>query len=74
MDDADGRNLYWSGKLFDAQPVEEMPEWKTVSASFFIPPDLLQSNCIVKFYIWNPGKKDFYADDLEISCWAAEKQ
>lgn len=66
IDDADGKNRYWNGVHLQPEPIEGNSEWKAVSADYCISPDLLKQKATVKFYVWNPAKKTFLADDYEL--------
>jgi hypothetical protein len=65
VDDTAGKNLYWDGKAITTN-VNDRGEWKTIGADFIIEPNLLKVGNIIKLYIWNPKKKGFYIDDLEL--------
>jgi len=45
--------------------VSKKEGWEKIEKSFQIPKDITESD-IVKVYVWNPGKKKVYIDDLKI--------
>ncbi|MCX6294915.1 MAG: hypothetical protein NTX97_02425 [Bacteroidetes bacterium] len=64
VDDENGKNLYWSGIPLGVK--NDSTSWKSVSTDFAVKPNSFPNNAIIKFYIWNKTKKEFYLDDLEI--------
>lgn len=67
IDDKDGKNLYWSGLPFERSESENT-KWKSASVRFTLIPNISPKS-IIKFYVWNIAKKEFYIDDLELEYW-----
>lgn len=65
IDDKDGKNIYWGGLPFETSEVEKT-KWKNVTARFTLNAKTLPDKSIIKFYVWNAAKKEFYIDDLEV--------
>lgn len=68
IDDKDGKNLYWAGVPFETTIIDGSP-WKNSSAGFTLNAKTFPTESIIKFYVWNIAKKEFYIDDLEIIYW-----
>ncbi len=63
IDDPSGKNLFWQALSVP----ESVLNWTELDAEFNVSKDVNSDDNILSVYPWNPGKKIFYIDDLEIS-------
>ena len=64
IDDAQGKNLFWSGSLLDKTNVNT---WNPVNLNFKLDPQLINKNNILSIYVWNQNKESFWIDDFEFA-------
>jgi len=67
IEDNTGNNLFWSGVPLSPKNLNDNAKWKSVSAEFLLSLVPYPENSIIKLYIWNKDKKEFYIDNLEIT-------
>ena len=60
----ENESLKWESIDLNAL-IEEEDRWQEFSASFIIPKELFGDTQLL-FYIWNPGKKSIFVDDLVV--------
>jgi hypothetical protein len=66
VEDKDGNTRHWAGFRLNDYPSDKVKTWKSSEFRFRIPPETME-NDILKFYIWNQGKKNFEIKDLRIN-------
>ncbi len=65
IDGYNGKNIDWQ-----SQPIiGTKGKWKEINFSFTISDDKIKDNNVLKIYIWNKSKNNFFIDDLKISFW-----
>lgn len=69
IDDSSGENRHWDSKSINPITFNHLQNWKTFTAQFYLPIDLMTKSNFLSFYIWNKSRETFYLDDFEISYW-----
>jgi hypothetical protein len=66
MDSINFRENYWQGIHLNDIPVNPSRAWRKCKFSWTLP-RILNSNGILKIYVWNTGKKVFMIDDFRLT-------
>lgn len=65
VDKQTGENLFWAGKQMTFSTENKYKNWEHTQLKF-IPVFDFNADVLIKIYIWNKTKKEFYADDITI--------
>ncbi len=65
IDITSDKSEYYNAIPLNDTPSEEAGKWKKYNYTFEIPKPL-SPNGVIKIYVWNRGKKDFYIDDFKV--------
>jgi len=66
IEDTQGKNLYWEGIPITSEDNHKPLVWREVFVEILLSIDMYPSDAVVKFYVWNKERNDFYIDDFEI--------
>lgn len=66
IDNKTGENLFWEGLQMKSPVATDSSGWKKFSVRYIVNPNSFPNESLLKFYIWNVSKKDFYVDDVEL--------
>jgi hypothetical protein len=68
LEHADGQNYSLSYFRVNELPRKEFNRWHKTEFNFYLP-KMTKADDVIKFYVWNPEKKRFYIDDLEVKVY-----
>lgn len=63
VDQQSGGNLFWTGKQMTFSLGNNYKNWEHMQLKF-IPVFDFKKDALIKIYIWNKAKREFYADDI----------
>jgi hypothetical protein len=64
IDDANGKNLKWTG---DTIANYKISAWNQFNLGYKIDKQLLDKNNVLNIYIWNPDQDEVWVDDFEVN-------